>query len=41
MGFSPEVEAAILKEYELEAVWQEDVVNGEAGYFVFLERRDL
>ncbi len=41
MGFSPEVEAAILKEYELEAVWQEDVLNGEAGYFVFLERRDL
>jgi len=41
LGFSPEVEAAILKQYELEAVWQEDVVNGEAGYFVFLQRRDL
>jgi hypothetical protein len=41
MGFPPEVEAAILKEYRLQAVWQEDIMNGEAGYFMFLERRDL
>ena len=35
-----DVGEGLADEYELRAVWLEDPVNGEAGWFSFLERRD-
>jgi arabinofuranosyltransferase len=37
---SPDVDAMVQRDYRIRSVWLEDEVNGEAGYFAFLERRD-
>ncbi len=35
-----EVDEAVARDYRVGSIWLEDPVNGEAGYFAFLERRD-
>jgi hypothetical protein len=34
------VDPQVRRDYKVGSVWLEDEVNGEAGYFAFLERRD-
>ena len=36
----PEVDARVAREYRVGSVFLEDSINGESGYFSFLERRD-
>jgi hypothetical protein len=40
LRFNADVDEELAREYELRSVWLEDPVNGEAGWFPFLERRD-
>lgn len=38
-GYSPSLIVALKREYEVRSEWVEDEVNGESGWFSFLQRR--